>query len=95
MTRDPPTTTGLCGCYDFRSLPAASPTRSFSAAFGGGDPLRNSCAMTGCTKRRAKELRNGYARLRRRVREEREVHIQDLELSAGRQGIVGGSLGAT
>ena len=51
--------------------------------------------MTGCTKRRAKELRNGYARLRRRVREEREVHIQDLELSAGRQGIVGGSLGAT
>jgi hypothetical protein len=80
MTRDPPTTTGMRGRYGLWAFPTAPAPRSVSSAFGRRDPFRNSSTVTRCAKCRSKELRNRCADLRRGIREEREVHIENFEL---------------
>ena len=80
MTCDPPTTTGVRRRYGLWAFPTAPAPGSFSSAFGRRDPFRNSSTMTRCAKRRSKELRDRCADLRRSIREEREVHIENFEL---------------
>ena len=80
MTCDPPTATGVRGRYSLRTFPTAPPARSTSAALGRRYPLCNSSTMARCAKRRTEELRNGCAGLRRRIREEGEVNIENLKL---------------
>lgn len=68
------------GRYSLRAFPTAPPARSLSAALGRRDPLCNKSTMTGCAECRSEELRNRCAGLRRGIREEGKVNIEDFKL---------------